>query len=48
MGIWIGIQPMIAFGFAFHFMIPAIELTVGPLLVIFGDISAIKELNDDD
>ena len=47
MGFYIGVQPVIALGFAFHFMIPAIEIAIGPFLIGFGDIDKLDGLNDD-
>lgn len=48
MGLHIYLQPTIAFGFAFHLFVPAIELAFGPFIVIFGDIDNIDGLDDED
>lgn len=46
MGLFISFQPTLGLGFAIHFLVPAIELCVGPLIIIFGDLDQLSDLDD--
>jgi hypothetical protein len=46
-GLYISLQPTIGLGFAFHFLVPAIELCIGPMIIIFGDIDKIPSLDEE-
>jgi hypothetical protein len=48
MGLYITLQPMVGIGFSFNFAAPFIELCFGPFIVIFGDLSRIEGLENDD
>jgi hypothetical protein len=44
-------QPIIGFGLAFHFLVPAMEIVVGPFVIRFGDSEWIRQTlpdNEDD
>lgn len=48
MGITIDLLPIIGLGIAMHPMAPAIEIVIGPFVIVIGDIDKFDEQRDDD